>query len=107
MVVGLVIRVTPGRLIQDSVSFDYQFFFNLLLPPIILNSGYELHQANFFRNIGSILTFAFAGTFISAVVLGIILFIWSWGPLESLDISFVEAIGVGATLSATDPVTIL
>ena len=44
MVVGLVIRVTPGRSIQDSVSFDYQFFFNLLLPPIILASGYELHQ---------------------------------------------------------------
>ena len=44
MVVGLIIRVTPGRSIQDSVSFDYQFFFNLLLPPIILASGYELHQ---------------------------------------------------------------
>jgi NhaP-type Na+/H+ or K+/H+ antiporter len=44
MLVGLIIRVTPGRSIQDSVSFDYQFFFNLLLPPIILASGYELHQ---------------------------------------------------------------
>ena len=44
MVVGLIIRVTPGTAIQDTVSFDYQFFFNLLLPPIILASGYELHQ---------------------------------------------------------------
>lgn len=45
MVVGLVIRATSGtRVIQDSLSFDYQFFFNLLLPPIILASGYELHQ---------------------------------------------------------------
>lgn len=39
--------------------------------------------------------------------LRVILFIWSFGPLETLEISFVEAIGVGATLSATDPVTIL
>jgi solute carrier family 9 (sodium/hydrogen exchanger), member 6/7 len=107
MVVGLVIRVTPGRLIQDSVSFDYQFLFNLLLPPIILASGYELHQANFFRNIGSILTFAFAGTFISALVLGLILWLWTRIPLDGLSISFVEAFSVGATLSATDPVTIL
>ncbi|KAI9845450.1 MAG: monovalent cation:H+ antiporter, CPA1 (nhx1) [Thelocarpon superellum] len=107
MVVGLVIRLTSGNSIQDSVSFDYQFFFNLLLPPIILASGYELHQANFFRNIGTILTFAFAGTLISAVVLGLIIFLWTRMQIEGLDISLVEAISVGATLSATDPVTIL
>ena len=75
MFVGLIIRLSPESPIQDSVTFDYQFFFNLLLPPIILASGYELHQANFFRNIGTILTFAFAGTFISAIVLGLVLFV--------------------------------
>ncbi|KIW98411.1 sodium/hydrogen exchanger 3 [Cladophialophora bantiana CBS 173.52] len=107
MVVGLIIRITPGTAIQDTVSFDYQFFFNLLLPPIILASGYELHQANFFRNIGTILTFAFAGTFISAVSLGLILWLWTRIPFDGLTITWVEAISVGATLSATDPVTIL
>ncbi|KAB8245144.1 sodium/hydrogen exchanger 3 [Aspergillus flavus] len=107
MFVGLIIRLSPESPIQDSVTFDYQFFFNLLLPPIILASGYELHQANFFRNIGTILTFAFAGTFISAIVLGLVLFVWTRIPLDGLNISFVEAISVGATLSATDPVTIL
>ncbi|KAF2841421.1 sodium/hydrogen exchanger 8 /H(+) exchanger 8 [Patellaria atrata CBS 101060] len=107
MVVGLVLRLTANTSVLGAVSFDYQFFFNLLLPPIILASGYELHQANFFRNIGTILTFAFAGTFISAVVLGIILYLWTRIPLDGLSISFVEAMSVGATLSATDPVTIL
>lgn len=107
MVVGLIIRISPGHFIQEHVSFSYSYFFNLLLPPIILNSGYELHQANFFRNMGSILTFAFAGTFIAAVVLGILLFIWTAIGLEGIHISFVDAISVGATLSATDPVTIL
>lgn len=107
MVVGLILRLTAAQSVLGAVSFDYQFFFNLLLPPIILNSGYELHQGNFFRNIGTILTFAFAGTFISAMVLGVILYLWTRIPLEGLDISFVEAMSVGATLSATDPVTIL
>ncbi|KAK5166756.1 hypothetical protein LTR04_000429 [Oleoguttula sp. CCFEE 6159] len=107
MVVGLILRLTAAQSVLGAVSFDYQFFFNLLLPPIILASGYELHQGNFFRNIGTILTFAFAGTFISAVVLGVILYLWTRIPLEGLDISFVEAMSVGATLSATDPVTIL
>jgi sodium/hydrogen exchanger-like protein 6/7 len=107
MVIGLALRVSPGHYIQDSVTFNSSYFFNILLPPIILNSGYELHQANFFKNFGSILTFAIPGTFISAVVLGAILYIWTKLGLESINISFVDALSVGATLSATDPVTIL
>jgi sodium/hydrogen exchanger-like protein 6/7 len=107
MTVGLILRLSVGTSIQNLVSFDYQIFFNLLLPPIILASGYELHQANFFRNIGTILTFAFAGTFISAVVLGLILWLYTRIPLEGVNMSWVEAISIGATLSATDPVTIL
>lgn len=107
MIVGLIIRVSPGHYIQDAVKFNSGYFFNILLPPIILNSGYELHQANFFRNIGSILTFAIPGTFISALVLGIILYIWTALGLDGVSLEFVDALAVGATLSATDPVTIL
>lgn len=107
MVVGLVLRLAASHAILGNVSFDYQMFFNLLLPPIILAAGFELHQGNFFRNLGTILTFAFAGTFISALVLGVILFIWTRMNLDGVSINFVEAMSVGATLSATDPVTIL
>ncbi|KIN05870.1 hypothetical protein OIDMADRAFT_189482 [Oidiodendron maius Zn] len=110
MTVGLILRVSNGTSIQNLVTFDYQIFFNLLLPPIILNSGYELHQANFFRNIGTILTFAFAGTFISAIVLGVILWLYTRINIDGFEDpkpTFVDAISVGATLSATDPVTIL
>ncbi|KAJ3473063.1 hypothetical protein NLG97_g10537 [Lecanicillium saksenae] len=106
MVVGLVLLITSGDSIRSPLNFDYQIFFNLLLPPIILASGYELHQANFFRNIGTILTFAFAGTFLSAVVIGLVLWLYSLIP-GAIDMDFVDAISVGATLSATDPVTIL
>ena len=49
MAAGLVIKLTEGTFIQNAVSFDYQFFFNLLLPPIILASGYELHQVRNFK----------------------------------------------------------
>ncbi|KAI1335151.1 Sodium/hydrogen exchanger family-domain-containing protein [Xylariaceae sp. FL0016] len=107
MTIGLILRVGGGSNIRNIISFDYQIFFNLLLPPIILNSGYELHQANFFRNIGTILVFAFAGTFLSAIVIGTLLWLYTRVPLEGLDMSFNDAISVGATLSATDPVTIL
>ncbi|KAF9344695.1 monovalent cation:H+ antiporter, CPA1 (nhx1) [Mortierella sp. AD094] len=107
MVVGFIIRVAPGRMVQDMVTFKHTYFFNLLLPPIILNSGYEMKQARFFRNLGSILTFAFVGTFISALVVGVLVYLLSLTGLESLQLSFLDSMIFGSVLSATDPVTIL
>ncbi|WVR06487.1 sodium/hydrogen exchanger 3 [Kwoniella sp. DSM 27419] len=107
MVVGLIIRLSPGRMIREMLSFKHTFFFNALLPPIILNSGYELKQENFFRNFGVILTFAFLGTFISAVGIGVLVYIWSFLGLEGLKFTLLECLIFGSTLSATDPVTIL
>ncbi|KAF8192769.1 Sodium/hydrogen exchanger family-domain-containing protein [Mycena galopus ATCC 62051] len=107
MTVGLVVRLAPGTAIREMLTFKHTLFFNLLLPPIILNSGYELKQENFFRNFGSILTFAFLGTFISAVGVGILVYVYSFLGLESLDLGLVECLKFGSTLSATDPVTIL
>ncbi|KAF9923488.1 monovalent cation:H+ antiporter, CPA1 (nhx1) [Linnemannia zychae] len=107
MLVGFIIRIAPGRMVQDMVTFKHTYFFNLLLPPIILNSGYEMKQARFFRNLGSILTFAFVGTFISALVVGILVYLLSLTGLESLQLSFLDSMIFGSVLSATDPVTIL
>ncbi|KAJ7069548.1 sodium/hydrogen exchanger [Mycena amicta] len=107
MAVGLVVRLAPGTMIKEMLTFKHTLFFNLLLPPIILNSGYELKQENFFRNFGSILTFAFLGTFISAVGVGILVYVYSFLGLESLEFGLVECLKFGSTLSATDPVTIL
>lgn len=107
MFVGLVVRLAPGTMIREMLTFKHTLFFNLLLPPIILNSGYELKQENFFRNFGSILVFAFIGTTISAVGVGVLVYIYSFLGLESLDVSLLECLIFGSTLSATDPVTIL
>ncbi|KIY44879.1 sodium/hydrogen exchanger, partial [Fistulina hepatica ATCC 64428] len=107
MTVGLIVRLSPGTMIREMLTFKHTLFFNLLLPPIILNSGYELKQENFFRNFGSILTFAFLGTCISAIGVGVLVYIYSFLGLESLDLTLIECLTFGSTLSATDPVTIL
>ncbi|KAG2005652.1 monovalent inorganic cation transporter [Coprinopsis cinerea AmutBmut pab1-1] len=107
MFVGLIIRLAPGTMIREMLTFKHTLFFNLLLPPIILNSGYELKQENFFRHFGSIIVFAFLGTFISAVGVGVIVHVYSLLGIESMDLSLIEGLTFGSTLSATDPVTIL
>jgi sodium/hydrogen exchanger len=55
---------------QREEMFNPNTFFLILLPPIMFESGYNLHKGNFFQNIGSILVFAIIGTTISALVIG-------------------------------------
>ncbi|KAH7089321.1 sodium/hydrogen exchanger [Auriculariales sp. MPI-PUGE-AT-0066] len=107
MFVGLLVRIGPASQIREMLTFKYTLFFNLLLPPIILNSGFELRQDYFFRNFGAILTFAFIGTFISAIGIGVIVYVYGFLGLESLNLTLLEALTFGSALSATDPVTIL
>ncbi|KAI9314786.1 sodium/hydrogen exchanger 3 [Dichotomocladium elegans] len=107
MIVGLVIKLSPGTIIQHMVQFNQGYFFNLLLPPIILNSGYELKRRNFFYNFGTILTFALAGTFIAALATGVLTYLYAFLHPEGINISFIDSMIFGSILSATDPVTVL
>ncbi|KAJ2455802.1 monovalent cation:H+ antiporter, CPA1 (nhx1) [Coemansia sp. RSA 2424] len=107
MVVGLILRFNSGSYIQRMVTFDHTVFFNMLLPPIILNCGYNLQKTSIARNIPSVLTFAFIGTAISAVVIGVLVQIYSFTGIENIGFSLLDSLILGTILSATDPVTIL
>ncbi|XP_033955354.1 sodium/hydrogen exchanger 6-like [Pseudochaenichthys georgianus] len=105
-----------GHQVQDDemlrkVTFDPEVFFNILLPPIIFHAGYSLKRRHFFRNIGSILAYAFIGTVISCFVIGLIMygivsFMKVVGQLGG-DFFFTDCLLFGAIVSATDPVTVL
>uniref|UniRef100_A0A667YT82 Sodium/hydrogen exchanger n=1 Tax=Myripristis murdjan TaxID=586833 RepID=A0A667YT82_9TELE len=105
-----------GHQVQDDemlrkVTFDPEVFFNILLPPIIFHAGYSLKRRHFFRNIGSILTYAFMGTVISCFVIGLTMycfvsFMKVVGQLGG-DFYFTDCLFFGAIVSATDPVTVL
>uniref|UniRef100_A0A672FPH8 Sodium/hydrogen exchanger n=1 Tax=Salarias fasciatus TaxID=181472 RepID=A0A672FPH8_SALFA len=107
---------SKGHQVQDDemlrkVTFDPEVFFNILLPPIIFHAGYSLKRRHFFRNIGSILAYAFMGTVISCFVIGLIMygfvsFMKVVGQLGG-DFFFTDCLFFGAIVSATDPVTVL
>ncbi|XP_077588483.1 sodium/hydrogen exchanger 6a [Stigmatopora nigra] len=102
--------------VQDNemlrkVTFDPEVFFNILLPPIIFHAGYSLKRRHFFRNMGSILAYAFLGTVVSCFVIGLLMYgcvllMKQMGQLGG-DFFFTDCLFFGAIVSATDPVTVL
>ena len=94
--------------IKRKTQFDTEVFFNILLPPIIFHAGYSMKRRFFFRNIGSILAYAFLGTTISTfTVAGVMYVVTIIFPSLQSAISVLDSIRFGALISATDPVTIL
>jgi sodium/hydrogen exchanger 8 len=88
---------------RKEEAFSPTAFFLVLLPPIIFESGYNLHKGNFFQNIGSILVFAILGTTISALVIGAGVYILGLAEI-TYKLSFVESFAFGSLISAVDPV---
>ncbi|XP_037626988.1 sodium/hydrogen exchanger 7 isoform X1 [Sebastes umbrosus] len=94
-----------------KVTFDPEVFFNILLPPIIFHAGYSLKKRHFFRNLGSIITYAFLGTAISCFVIGNLMYgvvklMQAIGQLTD-KFYYTDCLFFGAIISATDPVTVL
>uniref|UniRef100_A0A663E1T1 Sodium/hydrogen exchanger n=1 Tax=Aquila chrysaetos chrysaetos TaxID=223781 RepID=A0A663E1T1_AQUCH len=101
-----------GNAMLQKMTFDPSIFFNILLPPIIFHAGYSLKKRHFFRNLGSILTYAFLGTAISCIVIGLIMYgfvkaMVHIGQLKGWEFHFTDCLFFGSVMSATDPVTVL
>ncbi|XP_055948633.1 sodium/hydrogen exchanger 6-like isoform X2 [Argiope bruennichi] len=95
-----------NRKLDQKATFDPEIFFNIILPPIIFNAGYSLKRKFFFRNLGTIFTYAFLGTTISCFMVGGVMFAFCQ-LMPSLEFTFNDCLYFGAMISATDPVTVL
>ncbi len=61
----------------------------------------------FFKNLGSILLFAFGGTVINTFVFAGLLFAFQFAVSFAVYMSFLDCLIFGSIISATDPVTVL
>lgn len=104
--IGMIINLMSHQNIANwrkEEAFSPTAFFLVLLPPIIFESGYNLHKGNFFQNIGSILVFSIFGTAISAFVVGAGIYLLGLAQV-AYKLSFVESFAFGSLISAVDPV---
>lgn len=108
-VIGLILKLLHSHDIanwQKEEAFSPTVFFLVILPPIIFESGYNLHKGNFFHNIGSILVFAIVGTVISATVIGGGIYLLGQADVV-YKLTYVESFAFGSLISAVDPVATL
>lgn len=104
--------------ISSQISYaavDPEIFFNIILPPILLNAGLSLKRRHFFRNIGAIFSFAFLGTTISVASTGLFIY-YSIALIDMLtnggfslakEFSLANCFYFGAIISPTDPLAVL
>lgn len=91
---------------EDLSKYFSEIFLIILLPPIIFESGYNMRKRPFFKNIGTILLFSFAGTFIS-IIFSSVMF-WAFGQTSFCPtFTWKESFAFGSLISATDPVSVL
>ena len=88
------------------ITFQKEFFFLFLLPPIIFEAGFGVEVGPFFRNFGAICVFAFLGTAVSTFAVGGIMYGVGQAGL-SYGMPMLECMLFGSLISATDPVTVL
>ncbi|XP_050399408.1 sodium/hydrogen exchanger 8 isoform X2 [Patella vulgata] len=104
--IGLFLSLFEFGNWKNEEAFPPTIFFIVLLPPIIFESGYNLHKGNFFQNIGSILVFAVFGTVLSALTIaGGIYLLGQAGVAYKLNL--IESFAFGSLISAVDPVATL
>lgn len=99
----VAVDIAPRR----SLTLDPEIFFLILIPPIIFEAGYSLKKTPFRKNLVIILVYALVGTFLSAIILGFLLWIVSPTFRVENQISFLEALVFGTVLSAVDPVAVI
>ena len=90
--------------------FTPNVFFLFLLPPIIFEAGYYMPRKAFLANIHTIFTYAFIGTLINAVLIGVSLFYVFEADLvtiKNLELNITTAILFGSIVAAVDPVAVI
>uniref|UniRef100_H3A308 Sodium/hydrogen exchanger n=1 Tax=Latimeria chalumnae TaxID=7897 RepID=H3A308_LATCH len=94
---------------KPEYQLEPSMFFLILLPPIVLDSGYFMPSRLFFDNIGTILMYAVVGTLWNSFATGLALWSTKQAGLitEKVEASLLDFLLFGSLISAVDPVAVL
>ena len=104
---GLVLYILSKNIYLENLQKHFRaIFLIILLPAIILESGFNMKKSSFYKNLGTVLMYAFVGTFVAILSLGLMVKgLAATGTMP--EFSWRESFAFSALISATDPVTVL
>lgn len=104
--VGAILNFTG---VSETITlFSPNEFFLYLLPPIVLEAAFCLHDRTFADNVGGVLLFAVVGTVMNCFAIGFSLFgLYKAGAMEEINCTFVQIMIFSALIVAVDPVAVL
>jgi sodium/hydrogen exchanger-like protein 6/7 len=72
LIIGVVVAISLWCVFGDTRTSVYKFdsgvFFDFLLPPLMLNSGFNMRRKSFFSNMGNITIFGIGVTIACFVI---------------------------------------
>lgn len=90
--------------------FTSSLFFNVLLPPIILDSAYSLYDRSFLSNLVTVVLFAVLGTLFNVFAIGYLLYFLGYiGAMGSFSapLTPLSCLVFASLIAAVDPVAVL
>merc|ERR550517_512308 len=103
---GVIIKTAFGEGVnEDGVNpfpkFSANLFFNILLPPIILDSAISLYNKEFFATFFSVIIFAVFGTLFNVLTIGLSLYgLSKSGALGGFEFTFKNVTSTSQILNA-------
>jgi sodium/hydrogen exchanger len=82
-------------------------FFIYMLPPIVMDAGYNMPNRLFFDNLSSILLYAVIGTVWNALTIAIALYWVGRLGLFGVELPLLDTLLFSSIVSAVDPVAVL
>ncbi|XP_052215722.1 sodium/hydrogen exchanger 2-like isoform X3 [Dreissena polymorpha] len=108
----IILGVAFGTIVYfadyDTDFFEPDTFFLYLLPPIILEAAFSLHNRTFVDNLGSIIMFSVVGTVVACFAIGLTLWgLAQAGAMADPGANLVQILVFSSLIVAVDPVAVL
>ena len=104
--VGIIVGAIVKQYFGDTVTFNSNIFFYLILPPIIFSAGFSLKRKRFFQYLHQIAFFGVFGTVINFWLIALGCYMYGhFKGVKGFDMNWQESFLLSSVLAGSDEVS--